>query len=704
MSAKTLTQSDLIFPTQTVSFSSTLNSLKRSALSITNRLNSITSDSEFVTSVAEAYGLPLVANERCGSWYIPLDKKEEGVYFKSTDGHMNEWSFNMRRLNYQLLDVVGKSGGCIVVDSTRRGKSMPDALSKTIPIWCSVMNRALFPDHAAAHDLHTSPQAVSASEHAQIEKRLGRFVQEFLDICKPDISNLRSKLQKPLRPIWVTQGSSLPEAPPSFTDFHAIVLCTASRRVHGGEVSEGGYIQGAADDHEAWSHGLTPTVFWSNKDMLLNTNEDDLPKLIRKLVSEEKGPDAAPMLIKPTETFYVSSSQNLDIEPFDVIISCTPKPLTTTNSAHLKTKKYLHLICQAHKLGARDLRTQLSRLEPFLLSISELPKSKVLVCCPTGKDLSLGVALAILCLHFRDDGEFENSETKEDKRKMDKNFIKQRITWVTTAAVGLNPSRETLKSVNSFLMPDPSTLNQNSANTSPISSTLTLVGSEKNGNPTEEQKKPGLTAHIPVTDLPISDIPSPIARDHQPPSPKHSTIPEKIFAAFNGIPSWKFTRTLTSALPTHPSGTVTGTANFSILPSANLETQSAPLLYSEEGEFVTDTGLRFTARRKYIYTLDSIADEMEPTLSVYFFDDASKDPQKVTGGLFVQMGSLKERAGVWEAGNKEQHLCAEDLYTASWRFGKGMVEGGDEEVWWEVRYDVKGPKKDYVSKTMYVRQ
>jgi tRNA A64-2'-O-ribosylphosphate transferase len=109
--ARPLTQSDLIFPSQSLNFSSTLHSLKRSALSITNRLSSITSDSSFVISVSEAYNLPLVANERCGSWYIPPEKKSGGVYFKSTDGHMNQWSFNLRRLNLQVLDLVGGGAG-----------------------------------------------------------------------------------------------------------------------------------------------------------------------------------------------------------------------------------------------------------------------------------------------------------------------------------------------------------------------------------------------------------------------------------------------------------------------------------------------------------------------------------------------------------------------------------------------------------------
>jgi tRNA A64-2'-O-ribosylphosphate transferase len=56
---------------------------------------------------------------------------------------------------------------------------MPDALSKTIPIWCAVLNRALFPDAKGANLLHTPPQSVSASEHAQIEQKLQQFVHHF---------------------------------------------------------------------------------------------------------------------------------------------------------------------------------------------------------------------------------------------------------------------------------------------------------------------------------------------------------------------------------------------------------------------------------------------------------------------------------------------------------------------------------------------
>lgn len=56
---------------------------------------------------------------------------------------------------------------------------MPDALSKTVPIWCAVMNRVLFPEMRDAHTLHTPPRVVGASEHAQIEERIDGFVRDF---------------------------------------------------------------------------------------------------------------------------------------------------------------------------------------------------------------------------------------------------------------------------------------------------------------------------------------------------------------------------------------------------------------------------------------------------------------------------------------------------------------------------------------------
>ena len=106
-----LHERDILFPTASTSIKTTLLDLKRSNLSIHNRLTSISADGAFVAKVAQAFQLPLIANERCGSWYIDPALKAGSAYFKSTDGHFGEWSFSLRRLNLGVLGVVGGRGG-----------------------------------------------------------------------------------------------------------------------------------------------------------------------------------------------------------------------------------------------------------------------------------------------------------------------------------------------------------------------------------------------------------------------------------------------------------------------------------------------------------------------------------------------------------------------------------------------------------------
>ena len=103
--------SSLLLPLASQNPSRALSSLKRSTLSTSNRLNSIVHDSGFVQDLASSYGLPLIANERCGSWYIPPEKKARSAYFKSTDGHWGQWGFSTRRLNLHLLEIIGRCGG-----------------------------------------------------------------------------------------------------------------------------------------------------------------------------------------------------------------------------------------------------------------------------------------------------------------------------------------------------------------------------------------------------------------------------------------------------------------------------------------------------------------------------------------------------------------------------------------------------------------
>lgn len=51
---------------------------------------------------------------------------------------------------------------------------MPDALSKTIPIWCAVLNRLLFGEG----EVHVPEHLVGESERAQMNARIEGWVEE----------------------------------------------------------------------------------------------------------------------------------------------------------------------------------------------------------------------------------------------------------------------------------------------------------------------------------------------------------------------------------------------------------------------------------------------------------------------------------------------------------------------------------------------
>jgi len=93
-----------------------------------------------------------------------------------------------------------------------------------------------------------------------------------------------------------------------------------------------------------------------------------------------------------------------------------------------------------------------------------------LVTCETGTDLSVGVALMLLCLFYDQGGQVKvvsDSHSDPDQsaanllqthppeKLVDKSFIRQRLAWIMSSQSSANPSRSTLQSVNAFLMARP---------------------------------------------------------------------------------------------------------------------------------------------------------------------------------------------------------------------------------------------------------
>ncbi|KAJ5099504.1 hypothetical protein N7532_006505 [Penicillium argentinense] len=416
------TLESLHFPSAQMSISQTLSSLRRSALSVSNRLQSIETDAAFVREVAYHYDLPLVANERCGSWYIDPETKAGSAYFKSTDGHTGQWDFSFL---------------------------MPDALSKTVPIWSAVLNRALFPEKTEYHPVQLPPNYLGASEESQIESRIDSFVSSLKGL-KLDLEQLRSQLGKPIRVAWANRSYFHPTDLYKGDAYCLLVLCSASRRVQGAEISEGGYIQGAGDDSEGWAHGLTPSVFWENQDILKSTPEEGLPALIKELVAGQSrqgaGHDAT--LIGPTSNLFIGVSDALKeagVGPYDLVIDCNGDPAAVEGKP-----KRLNLGCASAKLGSRDLRKSLDKVRDFVWGhLGSDSSLSLLVMCENGKDLSAGTLLAIICLFYNDEGKFDVSQ---GEHSVSKQYIRQRLAWIVSSKHDVNPSRSTLQSVNAFLM------------------------------------------------------------------------------------------------------------------------------------------------------------------------------------------------------------------------------------------------------------
>ncbi|QUC22643.1 uncharacterized protein UV8b_06884 [Ustilaginoidea virens] len=470
-----LAPDDILFPPPPSSLSALLGSLRRSALSTHNRLASILADADFVQRAASSLRRPLVANQRCGAWYLPPGAARASAYFKSTDGHERAWKFSTRRLNLHLVDLAEQHDGLIVVDSTRRGKRMPDALAATVPIWCAVLNQVLLPAHPLSAQLFLPPHLL-ATTHDQIAALIPSFVAALRDLRLP---SLPTSLTKPLRPLWITPSSALPPCSPSssapiFRDYRPVICLTASRRVPHGADPRDGYVQGAADDTENWAHGLTPALFWAHADLLLRTDEPLLPDLIARLVRQdqlarqEQAHDAgsrvplAPCLsvcCLPLAAPGGSPDGSPDGCPDGSAAADCHVALTadapTPSATWVKSRNYMQVALGRSKTASRNLRLALPDICRFVAAFFERSggpppeQCRLVVACDSGRDISVGTALALLCYLFDERGVFR---APDGNAVFTKTLVKTRLGSIMTAYPAANPSRQTLQSVNSFLM------------------------------------------------------------------------------------------------------------------------------------------------------------------------------------------------------------------------------------------------------------
>ena len=261
-----------------------------------------------------------------------------------------------------------------------------------------------------------------------------------------------------------------------FEDAHPIILLTASSSVSTELSSTEGYVQGAADDAENWAMGSTPRLFWANHDALLSEAEADLPSRIAEILARDKMSSASPSPSSPGKEV----AKNLFVHPLPL-----PRAQDAANECQVVflpevRKKEDWVVSESRmeaglgnqRVTSKFLRGALpdicSFVERFLVRHHQLQQDRdqepeqnaserasevvprIVVACESGKDISLGAALAIRCYLFDDEGNFHMPGS--ERKPLNKVAIRMKLSRMMMAYPDANPHRSTLQSVNSFLM------------------------------------------------------------------------------------------------------------------------------------------------------------------------------------------------------------------------------------------------------------
>lgn len=467
-------------------YNAVVKQLRKEQTGVLGRLQAILYDADYVARFAE---YPLVANERCGLWYVTPPQLTATAYFKSTDGHTGHWQFLMRRLNLHILPLLAKNGVLVLVDSTRKGKLMPDALSKTVPMWCAVLNYIMFSDYcehghengaaasitlAQKNWLHVPSSVVSPSEHASMQALVPRFATEVQRLGLVLREQLVAALgdAKPIVPLWIYPGG--PQKVRTSPEYFLLACLTASAKSTPSDwVYPASYVQGAGDDHELWmpltlARGkLEPNTWWttvctekrqslqviSGSRINWEISELEFERRVNEIVGAEiEAPHELNASAIGETGFYLGSmsgsvsyksvvSEFPDLSTIVVLLTTakvTEIPGTKAESQSPNSPEVFQYALENSKKGARGLRAALPEIMLHL-------RSPALILCDTGRDLAAGVLLAAVCKDR--DSDWNQSRPTH----IDKDVVRRHL-----AKIGeyrrVDPSRNTLQSVNTYLM------------------------------------------------------------------------------------------------------------------------------------------------------------------------------------------------------------------------------------------------------------
>ena len=212
------------------------------------------------------------------------------------------------------------------------------------------------------------------------------------------------------------------------------------------------YVQGAGDDHELWAkqYQLSPESWWNDiyPEMCgqgfipQSLSEDDIIDQIQNIKSTTTTKINGILSHTIPKTNISFGRINSDI-PYTTLLNyeCVVilSPFKVLNIPENPTITMFRYPLHCNKKGSRELRHILPQLIP------QLAPTNTLVVCDTGSDLSVAVVVILLCLNYNVDLEHckENSVSKD--------LIRQFLSKINHIS-RINPSRNTLQAINSYLM------------------------------------------------------------------------------------------------------------------------------------------------------------------------------------------------------------------------------------------------------------
>ena len=390
---------------------------------------------------------------RCGLWYHP--NFDSTCYFKSTDGHAYHWNFSTSRLNLNVIKEIIENEIVVIVDSTRKGKLLPDSITKTIPIWTFVVNSVLNSIGNKNWNFELDlPKGISKNEKLQIEELIPKFIDIFMN-CGVDFESIVC-LKKPMKCFFVSplQKYERFDEDVSNLNFHPIILLSASDPSFDEKTFSWRYIQGAGDDHQTWGKGLTPQLFWKFENEILE-DEDFIDEIIDEKNAKGSADKLQNFVMKLTQIgksniFIGSSFCDISDEYSTIFASIKPekKPKSSIYVEISDSKK--------NKSLEKNLKLALDFIEENLKC-----DKKIAIICSTGNNESVCIACAAL-ISFYDDKckkiSIQILKVSKDNfiekpiKKPSKQSLRNKISYISSFITSATPSRNLMKQLNRYFL------------------------------------------------------------------------------------------------------------------------------------------------------------------------------------------------------------------------------------------------------------